>query len=474
MLKMIIADDEKAIRESINASIDWASLGIQIVGLAKNAAEAYDLILDEYPDIVLTDIRMPGFSGLELIARTAQTHPQTEFIILSGYGEFEYAKEAMECGVRHYLLKPCSPEQLIQTIQQVRNECFQKRSLLDMQSKQRKLLNTLRQGLVRNSLIDAFSARKTIDDITESGSPYLDFDNMSYELLWLTPVRHAELAELTGKLPILRYENTSFLQTFHAGNTLYTIFETLSQNDYEEFKRAISNATAGLHVGHASFSSLRLLLEHLIETIHDCDQITILDHSTRTTLKNYSVFIEKIQKLFDGLSQNPNSLDLQKQLQSLISGVNDRGFQELLISNAMIRGIELPEKLYLQAGLQPLTHILEQNSVVDAVKRSVAQHLTDPALSLKWLAENHLYMNADYLSKQFTKQTGERFSTYVNRKRVARAKELLQENEGYIYTIAEQVGFANNPQYFSQIFKRFTGMTPSEFLLSKSSDTGAV
>ena len=165
MLKMIIADDERVIRESINSSIDWKSLGIQIVGLAKNAREAYDLILDECPDIVLTDIRMPGFSGLELIARTAQTHPQTEFIILSGYGEFEYAKEAMQRGVKHYLLKPCSPEQLIEVIRQVKDDCYKKKLLQDMQDKQRRLQIALRQGIIRSTLIEALSSKKPLDAI---------------------------------------------------------------------------------------------------------------------------------------------------------------------------------------------------------------------------------------------------------------------------------------------------------------------
>lgn len=75
-----------------------------MIGLCKNGIEAYDMILDESPDIVLTDIRMPGMGGLELIRKIRQTDLQIQFIILSGYGEFEYAKEAMSYGIRHYLL----------------------------------------------------------------------------------------------------------------------------------------------------------------------------------------------------------------------------------------------------------------------------------------------------------------------------------------------------------------------------------
>ena len=104
MLKLLIADDEKAIRDSISTLIDWSSLDIKLIGTAKNGIDAYNMILDQYPDIILTDIKMPGLTGLELIRKIHEIAPQTEFIILSCYGVFEFAKEAMQYGFQHYLL----------------------------------------------------------------------------------------------------------------------------------------------------------------------------------------------------------------------------------------------------------------------------------------------------------------------------------------------------------------------------------
>lgn len=69
ILRLIICDDERIIRETIRNLIDWDNLGIQIVGVCRDGIEAYDAIVDEYPDIVLTDIKMPGLSGLELIQK---------------------------------------------------------------------------------------------------------------------------------------------------------------------------------------------------------------------------------------------------------------------------------------------------------------------------------------------------------------------------------------------------------------------
>ena len=122
MLKVLIVDDEKIIRETIADLIDWDALSLQLIGTAKDGIEAYNIILDEYPEIVLTDIKMPGLSGLDLIQRIHAVNKDTQFIILSGYGEFEYAKKAMQYGVRHYLLKPCNEEQIIDSLKDVRKD----------------------------------------------------------------------------------------------------------------------------------------------------------------------------------------------------------------------------------------------------------------------------------------------------------------------------------------------------------------
>ena len=87
MLKLLIADYERIIRETIFKIIDWKKYDIEVIGLCKNGIEAYDMILDESPDIVLTDIRMPGMSGLDLIREVHQTGIPIQFIILSGYGQ---------------------------------------------------------------------------------------------------------------------------------------------------------------------------------------------------------------------------------------------------------------------------------------------------------------------------------------------------------------------------------------------------
>ena len=92
-------------------------------------------------------------------------------------------------------------------------------------------------------------------------------------------------------------------------------------------------------------------------------------------------------------------------------------------------------------------------------------HISDPNLTLKWIVENHLYMNVDYVSRQFVLQTGQKFSSYLNEIRIKKAKQLLISCDSEkIYHVAEQVGCGNNPQYFSHLFKKYTKLTPKEYI----------
>lgn len=116
MYKVILVEDEPIIREGLRTTTPWADYGCQVVGEASDAVEAEMLILQLKPDIVITDIYMPGVSGLQLIERVKGS-VSCEFIIISGYDEFEYAQKAVYLGVKGYLLKPIDDNELKDVIQ---------------------------------------------------------------------------------------------------------------------------------------------------------------------------------------------------------------------------------------------------------------------------------------------------------------------------------------------------------------------
>lgn len=118
-ISLLIVDDEKSIRNGLRNSINWNELGIEVIGMAKDGEEAFSIIQEYQPDIVITDIRMPVCDGLSLIEKTGSVQIKTAFIIISGFDDFKYAQKAMKYGVTTYLLKPIKKTVLIDEVEEI-------------------------------------------------------------------------------------------------------------------------------------------------------------------------------------------------------------------------------------------------------------------------------------------------------------------------------------------------------------------
>lgn len=119
MIKVFLVEDEVVIRNGIKKGINWEQEGFIFTGEASDGEVAYPLIKKARPDILITDIKMPFMNGLELSRMLKKEFPDMKILILSGYNEFDYAKQAITIGVTDYLLKPISAEQLLEAIKKV-------------------------------------------------------------------------------------------------------------------------------------------------------------------------------------------------------------------------------------------------------------------------------------------------------------------------------------------------------------------
>lgn len=119
MWKVIIADDEKLICRLIEALVDWEKLNMRIAGKAENGLEALQMVRELRPHLLITDIRMPGCDGLDLIRQARELSPDIEIVIISGCAHFEYAQTAIAYGVGNYILKPVSQAELNKTLQKI-------------------------------------------------------------------------------------------------------------------------------------------------------------------------------------------------------------------------------------------------------------------------------------------------------------------------------------------------------------------
>lgn len=121
-IQVLIADDEAAVRNGLWENVDWKQLNMSVSCGAKDGLEAWEYIKEYKPDIVITDIRMPRMSGLELIKECRSHDMKTMFIILSGYDDFAYAQTAIRYGARAYVLKPLKIEELTAELETLKTE----------------------------------------------------------------------------------------------------------------------------------------------------------------------------------------------------------------------------------------------------------------------------------------------------------------------------------------------------------------
>lgn len=143
MIKVFLVEDEFAVRERMKKNIDWEDHGFLLVGEAGDGEMAYPMIQETQPDIIITDIKMPFMDGLELSKLIIETMPQVKIIILSGYDEFEYAKEAISIGVIDYLLKPISGKKLLESLKHVA-------TIIDKQREQQKFYDKYKLDTYEN------------------------------------------------------------------------------------------------------------------------------------------------------------------------------------------------------------------------------------------------------------------------------------------------------------------------------------
>lgn len=201
-LKVVIADDEVRICQLIQALVNWEEMGMEIAGTANNGIDACEVIEKVCPDILITDIRMPGCSGLELIEKIKKTKPELEIIIISGYAHFEYAQQAIRYGVGYYLLKPINKVELMGILEKLKNKIGER---IDSEQNRQELL---RQAQLQKSIFEPVSFSMSV------GMPVTGTRKLGesvQEALKLIPERMVKgsgrLLENLGELSSLKEEN---------------------------------------------------------------------------------------------------------------------------------------------------------------------------------------------------------------------------------------------------------------------------
>jgi DNA-binding NarL/FixJ family response regulator len=153
LYSVLIVEDEPAVRRSLVNKIRWEEMGLAVTGTAQNAEEAYEIIKETPPDIILLDMRMPGMGGLAFLNILNREFPDIKIIILSGHSDFDYVRHALRCGASDYLLKPIVKEDLRAALDKVIGAIREERDQNRRSTRNQMLLNES-LPLLRNMLLN--------------------------------------------------------------------------------------------------------------------------------------------------------------------------------------------------------------------------------------------------------------------------------------------------------------------------------
>lgn len=235
MVQLLIVDDEIHVVERFSTTIDWKSAGVEQVHKAYSAMEALTLLEQFSIDVVITDIQMPGMSGLQLIAEIHRRWPKTKCILLSGYSDFNYAKEAIQYQTQDYLLKPVTEADLLNTLQRVIDKL--KKEWEEVVSNQR-LTYTLRENLplLRGNLLhDLLQGRRMSPEALHDKMRMLELtDYIGFQFaIMMIRLEEYFLEYDQRSLSLMEYAISNMVEELY-GNE-YDIWHTKDAHDYLVF-----------------------------------------------------------------------------------------------------------------------------------------------------------------------------------------------------------------------------------------------
>ncbi len=455
MMNVLIADDENHILNHLQTGIPWQDLGLEICALAHNGQEALHYIQTHPVDILLTDIRMPGMDGLELCRQIRQRNLNLPIILLTGYSDFEYARQAIALEVLDYCLKPIDTTQLSQTLLRA-----VRRAYSQVSTRADALLDRIEEG--DTATVRAIFAKLGIHGERiylagsvgvhniekELGAP-LSYKVGKHKYLYFSsrPFHRAAAAKIiafaSGRsgigMPETPYPISALapaiddvlvmtLQYFINGTpTLCTnlVEEGLAEDLFRQF---------------ATYQDRPSEMKAWLHTLSRANCSTILNVRTALRLLNHIAMSPALQNSGDDEAYLYGFEQMAAEYHSL-SEVLEEFSQSLKVSQ------EKAPAAATSSFLKILGY-LEQNYAADISLKTISQEF---------------HLNSSYISQLIKNETGLTYTQYITELRMNKAKELLKTTKLSLNEISEAVGF-HDYFYFIKKFKREVGVTPGKFL----------
>ena len=532
MLKVFLVEDEFVVREGIKNNVDWQAHGYEFCGEAGDGEVAFPMIQKLKPDIVITDIRMPFMDGLELSKLIKKEMPWIEIIILTGFEEFAYAKEAIRLGVAEYLSKPISGEELLKELDQLAQRIVQKKQEQEIREQYQREMeeNTLnsRRDYFRYLVTGSKTPVELLDLAEQLG---LNISAIWYNiaLVQIQSTRHAtdefsgSIVEAEEKLKTYLSPDTVLLfdrglegkALLFKGDTRQEIehyqelFLAKMKEVTEQFHHLVYYVGIGKPVNRMrelpdSFEEARRAFAHrylrkgnMVMRSGDMQQMTDQEFSIESIdtkemnrgkileflkLGSKDEVVYFVEDFFRGAGAGALESEIFRQYIIMDAYFCVRDFMEEL--NLGVKQIQSPElssasirskegaMQYVIDLLETAVSLREQRAgdryrdVVAQVMDYIEENYADEDLSLNVVA-SHVNFSPNHLSTIFSQQTNQTFIKYLTDFRMNKAKELLRCTGEKSSVISVQVGY-KDAHYFSYLFKKTQGMTPTQYRNHKS------
>ena len=482
MYTLLIVDDEEIEREGMAQFIPWDSYEIKVVSTARNGAEGLEKIAKFRPDLAIVDIKMPVMNGIEMIRQAKEQYPDMTFVVLSGYGDYEFTSQAMELGVRHYILKPCDESKMIPVLNKAFAELEEARKKNarseKLETEARLLKPYAREQLFRDLLLGkaqaSSGARQLVDELGGEQRMVLLLD---FRLkCGFDSLERYVVGNMLGDL----LPDGTLLMTTGVDRDVLVLADAMAESSVEtadqvlkkEFKRfeTLPMLSSASRTGTlAELSVLFRQAQELLQLNMDENEPALLRPSRNAALP------ETVNEIFDleALRQTGSYEELLQELAFSFAKMEAKDYrpqqrQKLceLAWKLLFEDKAAPEDS-LPAWADALTAAWNHPQP-DARSReiflAIYENLPEPEFSLQTIAQQRLFMSEDHLRRIFSQMTGNRFSAYLEHCRITQARRLLEfQPDMKISRLAELVGYPLDGQYFSKVFRKICGVTPTEY-----------
>ena len=541
MLKIFLAEDEVIVRETIKRMIPWEELGFELVGEAADGEMALPLLIRQKPDLLITDIKMPFMDGLTLAKLAKKELPELKIVILSGYDDFNYAKQAISIGVEEYLLKPITKNALIERLSEIRSRYEHEKTQKEYYEKfQREM-----QVYEKNSNRDFFEAlvcgsMDMMEVYKKAEKLGLDIVAEAYNILIFTMNSEEDFSGQKEGYSEWEAESLEMMEGFFSGNPLAMLFrsnifsygvlikgqkETIDENtrscideikkilDRKEQKRQwfvavgesverLSQLQKSYHSASRAFSQRYLYGENILYY----DEMELMEHRSGQADTNDNAYLKKVDvnALNPAILQKFLSNGLQEETENFVKdyfyAIGQEPMESLVFRNYVILNVrfsvlsflkslgcdteemepENTEEILAESGkniesaityakkmISQAITIRDQNSgnknrsILKTAVDFIDEHYMDEDISLN-TAANVANVSSNHFSALFSQNMGQTFIEYLTTLRMNKAKELLRCTGMRSSEVAGEVGY-KDAHYFSYLFKKTQGMTPSEY-----------